>query len=69
MVIKNCTRRHTGLAIDWINYREAFDMVPHSWILKYMKMPAVAENIIKLIEISMSHWNTNLTYGNERLGN
>lgn len=32
-------------------------------------MFAVAENVVKLIENSMSQWNTNLTCGNERLGN
>ena len=33
MIIQNCKRRQTGLAMAWIDYKKAFDMVPHSWIL------------------------------------
>ena len=32
MVIKNCKRRMTNLCLAWIDYKKAYDMVPHSWI-------------------------------------
>ena len=32
MIVKNCKRRLTSLAVGWIGYRKAYDMVPHSWI-------------------------------------
>ena len=31
-VMKNCRRRKVGLNMVWIDYRKAYDMVPHSWI-------------------------------------
>ena len=29
MVLKDCRRRNTNLAMAWIDYRKAFDMIPH----------------------------------------
>ena len=33
-IIRNCRKRQIGLAMGWIDYKKAFDMVPYSWILK-----------------------------------
>ena len=32
LVVKNCKKRLTSLAVAWIDYRKAYDMIPHSWI-------------------------------------
>ena len=37
-VMKDCKVRKTNLGMAWIDYRKAFDMVPHSWILECMSM-------------------------------
>ena len=37
-ILKNCRRRLTNLSMAWIDYRKAYDMVPHSWILKCLEM-------------------------------
>ena len=34
MVMRNCKSRKTNLAMAWIDYKKAYDMVPHSWILE-----------------------------------
>ena len=44
-------------------------MIPHSWILKCLKMFGIASNITALMEKSMEKWNVNLVGGNEKLGN
>ena len=31
-VLKDCKKRHTNLSISWIDYRKAYDLVPHSWV-------------------------------------
>ena len=33
-VLRNCKNRKVNLAMAWIGYRKAFDMIPHSWILE-----------------------------------
>ena len=30
----------------WIDYKKAFDMVPHSWIIEGLKVAQVASNVI-----------------------
>ena len=30
MVMRNCKRRKTNLAMAWTDYKKAYDMVPHS---------------------------------------
>ena len=45
MIVKDCKRRLTSLAVAWIDYRKAYDMVPHSLIKKRMDIFGVAVNI------------------------
>ena len=54
----------------WIDYTKAYDMVPHSWILKFLKMVGTAKNMISIISNSMVNWNvkTELTSGGMALG-
>ena len=54
--------------MTWIDYRKAYDMVPHSWILECSRMVGVAQNIITLIENSMANWKTVLASNQEALG-
>ena len=53
MVIGNCRRRMTNLAMGWIDYKKAYDMIPHSWILNCLKMFGIASNIATLMEKAM----------------
>ena len=68
MVMKNCRRRLTNLCVAWIDYKKAYDMVPHSWILTCLTMFKVADNIHNLIRKSMRSWTVELTSGGEMLG-
>ena len=52
MVMKNCKKRMTNLSVAWIDYMEAYDMVPHTWILWCLK-------IFK----TMKNWKVQLTLG------
>ena len=54
--------------MSWINYRKAYEMVPHSWILECARMVGVAQNIITLIENCMANWKTVLISNQEVLG-
>ena len=58
MIVKNCKKRLTSLAVAWIDYHKTYDMVPHSWIEKCMNMFGVAVNVRSFISESMKNWNT-----------
>ena len=37
MILKNCHHRNTNRSIAWIDYKKAFDSIPHSWIKKCLE--------------------------------
>ena len=67
-VMKNCKRRKTNLSMAWIDYKKAYDMVPHSWIIHTMKMVGMADNVVEFITRSMPRWKTNLYSDGKLLG-
>ena len=38
MILENCRTRSKNLSTAWIDYRKAFDSVPHDWILKSLDL-------------------------------
>ena len=52
----------------WIDYKKAYDIVPHSWILKCLEMVGATKNMISIISNSMVNWKTVLTSGGMALG-
>ena len=34
VILENCKKRKKNMSTAWIDYKKAFDSVPHSWILK-----------------------------------
>ena len=52
----------------WIDYKKAYDMVPHSWIIECLDLFGVAENIKSLLVNSMEKWKVMRCSGNSELG-
>ena len=67
-VIKEVKSRNENLAVAWIDYKKAYDMVPHSWIIECLDLFGVAENIKSLLVNSMEKWKVMLCSGNSELG-
>ena len=68
-VLNDCRKRHTNLGMAWIDYKKAYDMVPHSWILESLELARVANNVVDFISRSMKGWNVELMSCGEFLGN
>ena len=60
MIIEDCKKKKKNLSMSWIDYRKAYDSVPHSWILKTLQMYRFNEKLIKFMETSMSNWKTTI---------
>ena len=58
----------TDLAMAWIDYKKAYDMVPRSCIIECLDLFGVAENIKTLLVNSMEKWKVMLCSGNSELG-
>ena len=66
-VIKEVKSRNTNLAMPWIRYKKAYDVVPHSRIIECLDLFGVAENIKSLLVNSMEKLKV-LCSGNSELG-
>ena len=67
-VIKEVKSWNKNLAITWIDYKKAYDMVPHSWLIECLDFLAIAGNIKSLLVNSMEKWKVMLCSGNSELG-
>ena len=66
-VLKDSKRRHTNLAMAWIDYKKAYDYIPHSWISECLELVGIAENVISFLQRSMRQWKLLLTANGEEL--
>ena len=60
MIQENCYKTKRNLSTAWIDYRKAFDSVPHSWILKSLELYKISPVIINFLKHSMTQWKTTL---------
>ena len=60
--------RKKNLAVAWIDYKKAYDMVPQSWIVECLDMVGVGEQIKHFLSESMKAGKVNLTCNNQYLG-
>ena len=67
-VIKEVKSRNKNLAMAWIDYKKAYDMVPYLWIIECLDLFGVAENIKSFLVNSMEKWKVMLCSGNSELG-
>lgn len=67
-VVENCKRRKTNLEMAWVDYKKAYDRVPHSWILECLDIYKVDKKIKDFLQREMRNWKTELISGGESLG-
>ena len=60
-ILENCKAKKKNVSTAWIDYKKAFDSVPHSWILRCLQMYKIHPVLIEFIEQRMNHWKTNMT--------
>ena len=59
--------RRKDLAMAWIDYKKAYDMVTQSWIINCLKMYKISDEVITFIEKTMKTWRVELTTGGRSL--
>ena len=68
LILKTAKKKRRNLRMVWIDYQKAYDSVPHSWILKCLKMYRIADNVIMFLEKSILLWQTVLQLNQETIG-
>ena len=64
---KGCCKGSRGTATASIVYRKAYDMVPHCWIINYLKMYKISHEVINLSKKPWKNWRVELTAGGKSL--
>ena len=60
VVTDEVVKGHRNLSMMWLDYKKAYDSVPHAWILESLRSAKIPENIIQAIEQLISSWKTEL---------
>ena len=60
MILENAHTKHRNLSIAWIDYKKAFDSVPHEWIIRSFELCGISPVLIHFLKSCMSLWETNL---------
>ena len=66
-ILKYCKKHHRNLVMKWINYKKAYDMMPHGSIIEAMEMVRIPDNIMNLFENKKETWRTELIAYNQSL--
>ena len=66
-IINESKTRRKSLAMAWIDYKKAYDMVPHSWIINSLKMYKISHEVINFIDKTMKNLRVELTAVGRRL--
>ena len=67
-VLKDCKRISANLAMAWIDYQKAYDMIQHSWISECVEVFGLAENTKKFFVNSINKWKLEMTSNGVALG-
>ena len=51
-ILNESKNRRKNLAMAWIEYKKAYDMVPQSWIINCLKMYKISHETINLLKIT-----------------
>jgi hypothetical protein len=57
-ILEECKRRKKNLSMAWIYYQNAFNRVPHSWIIKSLELIGINNKVISFTKKVMPHWRT-----------
>ena len=58
MIYDEVTSNRKNLVTVWVDYKKAFDSVPHSWLIRSLELAKVLEKIILATKQLMIKWRT-----------
>ena len=68
MIMRQVKTRKRNLSMAWIDYKKAYDMVPHSWKIDCLETVGINEKNQRLLAESMKSWQVEFISGKENLG-
>ena len=59
--------RQKNVAMTWIDYKKANDMILHNWLIDCLKMHKIYNKVLIYITESMKNWRVKLIAGGKTL--
>jgi len=59
-ILEEVKSRKKNLTAAWVDYKKAFDSVPHDWILKCLSIYKISPILIQFLTQNMRQWSTTL---------
>ena len=57
-IMSEVRNKKRNLITIWLDYKKAFDSVPHEWLIKSLHLAKLPEDLIRAIEHLTSQWST-----------
>ncbi|XP_075985622.1 uncharacterized protein LOC142982823 [Anticarsia gemmatalis] len=61
-ICQQVRRNRRSLSTCWIDYKKAYDSVPHSWLLRVLELYKVDATLCAFLRSCMGQWTTGLRY-------
>ena len=72
VVTDEAMKGRRNLSMIWLDYKKAYDSVPHSWIIEALRLAKIPDTIIAAVQHLISRWSTEINIpasdGNVRIG-
>ena len=62
-ILKEGKMRRKNVAMVWVDYKKAFDIVLQKGIINFLKLYKILDEVIQFIEKTMKNWSVELTAG------
>ncbi|XP_039276066.1 uncharacterized protein LOC111055986 [Nilaparvata lugens] len=63
IISQQVRKRSHNVSVGWVDYRKAFDSVPHSWLRHVLDLYKVSPGIVNFLSGVMTQWTTTLQVG------
>ena len=60
MIMENAKKRKHNISTAWIDYKKAFDSIPHDWMIETLKIHKFDETTIKFFAETIQNWKTSI---------
>ena len=65
VVLEEVKKYRRNLFTVWLDYRKAYDSIPHPWILEALRLAKIPEIIVNAVKALISKWSTQLNLPTE----
>jgi hypothetical protein len=67
IIMNQACSKKRNLYGSFIDYKKAYDMIPHSWLIKILELYKIDTTTIRFFEYIMSQWKTTIIVFNQTI--